>query len=145
MMQKKTLKWLKSWQMGTQLRVLSKSYPMNTNMTGFRCFLKDICVHVLWANVASALNRLKPTFLRCILSREGGIVVWGGWRGWSNNSLLQRALRAASIMIDTSIISYTLLESVVTPAIHPRHPYSTRRRRVGYGWLRVDSRPDHTF
>ena len=26
--------------MGTHLRVLSKSYPMNTNMTGFRCFSK---------------------------------------------------------------------------------------------------------
>ena len=29
-------KWLKTWHMGTHLRVLSKSYPMNTNMTGFR-------------------------------------------------------------------------------------------------------------
>ena len=26
--------------MGTHLRVLSKSYPMNTNMTGFRWFSK---------------------------------------------------------------------------------------------------------
>ena len=33
-------KWLKPWQMGTHLRVLSKSYPMNTNMTGFRWFSK---------------------------------------------------------------------------------------------------------
>ena len=24
--------------MGTHLRALSESYPMNTNMTGFRCF-----------------------------------------------------------------------------------------------------------
>ena len=24
--------------MGTHLRVLSESFPMNTNMTGFRCF-----------------------------------------------------------------------------------------------------------
>ena len=26
--------------MGTHLRVLSESYPMNTNMTGFGCFYK---------------------------------------------------------------------------------------------------------
>ena len=29
-------KWLKPWLMGTHLKVLSESYPMNTNMTGFR-------------------------------------------------------------------------------------------------------------
>ena len=28
-------KLLKSWQMGTHLRMLSKSFPMSTNMTGF--------------------------------------------------------------------------------------------------------------
>ena len=33
-------KWLKPWHMGTHLRVLSESYPMITNMTGFRCFSK---------------------------------------------------------------------------------------------------------
>ena len=31
-------KLLKPWQMGTHLRVLSESYPKNTNMTGFRWF-----------------------------------------------------------------------------------------------------------
>ena len=34
MMQKK----LKPWNMGNHLRVLSESFLMNTNMTGFRCF-----------------------------------------------------------------------------------------------------------
>ena len=33
-------KWLKPWQIGTHLRVLSESFPMNTNMTGFRLFSK---------------------------------------------------------------------------------------------------------
>ena len=28
------------WHVGTHLRVLSKSYPMNINMTAFRCFSK---------------------------------------------------------------------------------------------------------
>ena len=38
-MQKKDKeKLLKPWHMGTHLRVLSESYPMNTNMTGFRRF-----------------------------------------------------------------------------------------------------------
>ena len=31
---KKPGKWLKPWQMGTHLRVLSESFPMSTNMTG---------------------------------------------------------------------------------------------------------------
>ena len=35
-----TEKWMKPWHMGTHLRVLSDSYPMNTNMTGFRWFSK---------------------------------------------------------------------------------------------------------
>ena len=37
-----TEKLLKPWQMGTHLRVLSESYPMNTNMTGFRLFSKSL-------------------------------------------------------------------------------------------------------
>ena len=32
---RKPEKWLKPWHMGTHLRVLSESFPMNTNMTGF--------------------------------------------------------------------------------------------------------------
>ena len=39
-MLQKPLKWLKPWQMGTHLRVLSESYPMDTNLTRFRCFSK---------------------------------------------------------------------------------------------------------
>ena len=35
---KKSEKVLKFWDMGTHLRVFSESYPMNTNMTGFRWF-----------------------------------------------------------------------------------------------------------
>ena len=55
---KKAGKLLKPWQMGTQLRVLSESFPMNTNMTGFRWFSKNLCILVLWAKVASALEGL---------------------------------------------------------------------------------------
>ena len=35
-MMQKNKKILKPWQMGTHLRALSESYPMSTNMTGFR-------------------------------------------------------------------------------------------------------------
>ena len=31
---------------------------MNTNMTGFRCFSKNLCTLVLWTKVASALEGL---------------------------------------------------------------------------------------
>ena len=44
--------------MGTHLRVLSENFPMNTNMTGFRCIQKNLCVLVLWTKVASALEGL---------------------------------------------------------------------------------------
>ena len=37
---KKPEKWPKPWQMGTHLRVLSESFQMNTNLTGFRWFSK---------------------------------------------------------------------------------------------------------
>ena len=33
-------KWLKSWNMGSHMGVLSECYPMNTNVTGFRWFSK---------------------------------------------------------------------------------------------------------
>ena len=45
--------------MGTHVRVLRKSYPMNTNMTGFRLFSKNRCVLVLWGKVVLALEVLK--------------------------------------------------------------------------------------
>ena len=35
---KKPEKWLNPMQIGTHLRVLSESYPMDTNMTGFSWF-----------------------------------------------------------------------------------------------------------
>ena len=35
-------KLLKPWHMGTYLRVLSESYPMNTNMTEFRRFSNTV-------------------------------------------------------------------------------------------------------
>ena len=36
----KNLRYDKPWHMGTHLRVLGESFPMNTNMTGFRWFSK---------------------------------------------------------------------------------------------------------
>ena len=44
--------------MGTHLRVLSESFPMNTNLTGFRWFSNTFCIFLPWAKVASALQGL---------------------------------------------------------------------------------------
>ena len=44
--------------MGTHLGVLSKSYPMNTSMTGMRWFSKIFLVLVFCVKVASALEGL---------------------------------------------------------------------------------------
>ena len=43
--------------MGTHLRVISESYPMDTNMTGLDGF-QIKCYHVLQTKVASALEGL---------------------------------------------------------------------------------------
>ena len=50
-------KWLKPWHMATHLRLLSESFPINTNLVGFRWFSRNLFVLVLWAKVASALKR----------------------------------------------------------------------------------------
>ena len=39
---KKPEKWLKPWHMGTHLKVLRESFPMNINMTALRCFFKNL-------------------------------------------------------------------------------------------------------
>ena len=60
---KKTRKWLKPWHIGTHLRVLSESYLMNTNMTGFGWLSRYRCILVLWTKVARALEGLKVKYL----------------------------------------------------------------------------------
>ena len=57
-MMQKNWKWLKPWQMGTHLRVLSESYPINTNMTGFGWFSEIFCILVLLTKVAPGLEGL---------------------------------------------------------------------------------------
>ena len=55
---------LKSWHMGTHLRVLSESYEMNTNMTGLRWFSKIL---VLWKKVIPCKkSRNSPDMLRVV-------------------------------------------------------------------------------
>ena len=51
--------WLKHWQMGTHMLALNESFPMNTNMTGFR-WLSRLFFWVLvpYINVVSALKGL---------------------------------------------------------------------------------------
>ena len=46
--------------MGTHLRVLNESYPMNTNMTGFKLFFKNLIILVHWMKVYSlSIGRLR--------------------------------------------------------------------------------------
>ena len=57
---KRLEKLLKPWHMGTHFRVLSESFPMNTNMTGFRWFSKifvSLCFGPKYS--ALALEELK--------------------------------------------------------------------------------------
>ena len=49
---------MKPWQMGTHWRVLSESYPMNTNMTGFRWFIK-IFVFLCLDESSLSIGRVK--------------------------------------------------------------------------------------
>ena len=60
-MMQKTEKWLKPWHMGTHLRVLIESYPMNTNMTRFRWFWQ---VFASWHKSSSWVKRANKR--RCI-------------------------------------------------------------------------------
>ena len=56
--------------MGTYMKVISESFPMNTNMTGFRWISKifaKVCVLVLWTKVASALEGLRYCIITEIL------------------------------------------------------------------------------
>ena len=56
---------------GTHLRVLSKSYPMNTTMAGFRWFSKNICALLLWMKAALVLEGLRQKNI------YGWILGWG--------------------------------------------------------------------
>ena len=53
-LQKKPEKGRKPWHIGTQRRVISESYPMNTNMTGFRslcpCALNESSLSIRGVN-----------------------------------------------------------------------------------------------
>ena len=64
----------------THLRVLSESYPMNTNMAGFRWFSKTLCVLVLWREIVSALEGLKPTYNPLFKSRSTMSILYDGPR-----------------------------------------------------------------
>ena len=72
--------------MGTHLRVLSKSYTMNTNLTGIKWFSKNRYVLMLRVKVASAWegifeNHLNPVVLVFIgkLSTLGGVTMCQGF------------------------------------------------------------------
>ena len=63
---KKNEKWLKPWRIGTHLRALSESYPMNTNMSGFRWFSK-IAVSLCFgqSSLSIGLDNYYCNFISC--------------------------------------------------------------------------------
>ena len=57
--------------MGTHLRVLSESYLMITNMTGFVWFSENLCVLVLWTKVALEFEELTISHTyKCLVSNR---------------------------------------------------------------------------
>ena len=57
-MVQKNKKMTETLAMGTHMKVLGESFPMNTNVTGFQWFFENICVLVIWMKEASALEGL---------------------------------------------------------------------------------------
>ena len=57
---KETGEGLNTWHMGTYLKLLSESYPLNTNKAGFRWFLKK-SLHPCALNKSSlSIGRVQP-------------------------------------------------------------------------------------
>ena len=77
------------WNPGTWVliwaRVLSENCPMNTNMTGFGLFSKNLCSLVLWTKVASALERLSTSILPIgvVFLQPKGLILFLIWSSFS--------------------------------------------------------------
>ena len=63
--------------MGIHLRVLSESYPMKSNITGFIYGFQKSCIIVLWMNVALALEGLSAIKYLLLLGYHTQIWCWG--------------------------------------------------------------------
>ena len=117
------LKILKSGHMGTHMRVLSRTYPMNTNMTGFRWFSKIFAffslsreIHNLdlqphrYCTLASTASA--PRVTRCSLGLY-----------WSRGMIC-----AVSIIILIIILSFDIAP----------FPYKHAQRRITFHCQRID-------
>ena len=91
---KKPEKWLNPWLLGTHLWVLRKSYQMNTNMTGLRCFSKifaSLCFGRKWPSLSIGSvksifviqNQINASFTVSLTSAASRIV--GHYLGTSND------------------------------------------------------------
>ena len=76
-MQKNLKEIQKTWHFGTHLRVLSESYLMTTNMTGFSCFSK-IFAFLFWRKVVSALEELylHAIYIPMQFAKSSQSIVW---------------------------------------------------------------------
>ena len=57
---KKPDKWLKPWHIGTHLRVIGESYPINTNMTGLRIAFQIFLHNCAWDKSSLSIGRVNP-------------------------------------------------------------------------------------
>ena len=109
-------KYLKPWHMGTHLRALRESYPMNTNMTGFRCFSKIFAFLRFGQVILLAVltwwifpRRVPRTQAAVLLGRSPEILVW--WRP-SNTCQTPCWLRCIMLEIQTRKILNTPIASL---------------------------------
>ena len=75
-------KWLKPWHIGTSLRVLSESYPMNTNMTGSLSIGR-----IIWKDIQRQLvyTEFGPSFLLRAFFKNAFSSEELGWHPWDQN------------------------------------------------------------
>ena len=78
---KKPEKWLKPWHMGTHLRVLSTSFPMNTNMTGLSWFSKIFWVLRWIASALEGSNYFQALLYLMSYQTMYALQIWMGWCG----------------------------------------------------------------
>ena len=124
---------------GYSMRVLSKSYLMNTNMTWFRCFSKIFYILVLCTKVASALEGL--------ISRHEYMRVFC-WLDWVSSCSLQSWCQsvcyvwsyvdqrlAASLQYFQSFLNYWVV--VKSPAVTRQYFLHPRNQSAAIGGLLI--------
>ena len=86
----KPVKWLKPWHIGIPHRVLSKSYQINTNMTGFRGFSKIFASLCFGRKYSLSIGRVKviaPFSVQSVMWSPQISLSWLTWTEFINAAL----------------------------------------------------------